>query len=88
MDSTIKNTYKKMESHTYNEDLIRLYQMREKAMLDYNSGINHARREGRQEGIAIGKQRGVMKAIKLLKEGKSIEDICWLFNVDLTQQGI
>jgi predicted transposase YdaD len=34
--------------------------MRELALMDYVSGINHARREGMQEGMVIGKQEGMV----------------------------
>jgi predicted transposase YdaD len=34
--------------------------MRELAEMDYRNGINYARSEGRQEGIAIGEQTGLL----------------------------
>jgi predicted transposase YdaD len=56
--------------------------------MDYISGINNARCEGiaigEQRGMAIGEQRGRQEAsleiIKLLKEGKSVEEISRLFS--------
>jgi predicted transposase/invertase (TIGR01784 family) len=62
--------------------------MREIAVLDYNSGINAARRDGEKQGIAIGEQRGEQKGIaigeqkaqteyvlKLFRKGMSIDEI-------------
>ena len=39
-----------------------MYDAREKASLDIQSNLIDARQEGRQEGIAIGEQRGKLKA--------------------------
>jgi predicted transposase YdaD len=44
-------------------EMLRLYEMREMALMDYTSGINNATRKGEQRGeqrgIAIGEQRGI-----------------------------
>jgi predicted transposase/invertase (TIGR01784 family) len=76
MDANINRAYQKIMSVLQNEDMLRLYESREMASLDYNSGMNHARREG----IAIGEQRGEQKAqvkyaLKLHQEGWSAEKI-------------
>jgi predicted transposase YdaD len=43
--------------------MLRLYRIREKALSDYTSGMNAAKREGigigKEEGIGIGEQRGI-----------------------------
>ena len=59
------------------EDAIRLYEMREKAMFDYTSGINSAERRGKNmQTIEITK--------KALKEGLSIESIHNITGLDET----
>jgi predicted transposase/invertase (TIGR01784 family) len=83
MESAIKNAYEEMKSLPYDEEFMRIYQMREKAVADFNSDMDYARCEARQEGIAIGERQGIMETIKLLKEGKSVEEISRLFNVNL-----
>jgi predicted transposase/invertase (TIGR01784 family) len=68
--------------------------MRELALMDYVSGINHARREGMQEGMAIGKQEGMVigeqKALseyvfKLSGKGRSIEEISELTDLSVEE---
>lgn len=49
-----------------------LYEMREKALLDYISNIEGAKEEGRAEGIAVANKE---MASKLLKLGMSLSDI-------------
>jgi len=50
MDSAIKMANDRQAYVSADEDAIRIYEMREKARLDWNSSINHARREGIKEG--------------------------------------
>ena len=45
MDAAILEANKKMEFLASDRDAMRLYEMREMALSDYTSGINHARRE-------------------------------------------
>jgi DNA invertase Pin-like site-specific DNA recombinase len=45
--------------------MLHAYHMREMAVLDYNSGINAARRDGEKQGIAIGEQRGEQRGIAI-----------------------
>ncbi|MDR1023025.1 MAG: hypothetical protein LBL94_07140 [Prevotellaceae bacterium] len=85
MDGAIaKAIAKAQEKITFvsrDKKVLRAYQMREMALSDYISGINHARREGEQEGRQKVIQETLLEITKLLKEGKSIEDISRLFNV-------
>ena len=50
MDSAIKMANDRQAYVSADEETIRIYEMREKARLDWNSSINHARREGLKEG--------------------------------------
>jgi predicted transposase/invertase (TIGR01784 family) len=63
MDTSIEKAHKKIMSVAQDRDMLRLYEMHEKAMYDYTSGINNATRKGEQrgmqKGIAIGEQRGI-----------------------------
>jgi len=56
-----------------------LAEAREKARRDEVSRRNRARREGREEGIKIGEERGREEGhkdiLKLLKSGKSADEI-------------
>jgi predicted transposase/invertase (TIGR01784 family) len=85
MDTTIKKAHEKFAVVSVNKETLRAYQMHEMALSDYTSGINYARREGRQEGRQEGKQEGRQEALqeilKLLKEGKSIEEVNRMFNL-------
>jgi predicted transposase YdaD len=51
------------------QEMLRAYQMREMALSDFTSGINHARREGialgEQRGIAIGERQGEQRGIAI-----------------------
>jgi predicted transposase/invertase (TIGR01784 family) len=96
MDTAIKKAHKKIAFVSQDEEALHAYQMREMALMDYISGINNARCEGiaigEQQGMAIGEQRGIaigeqrgrqeasLEIIKLLKEGKSVEEISRLFS--------
>jgi hypothetical protein len=55
----------------YQDDEERFNEIREKAMFDWTSGVNHARREGIKEGKAEGRA----EIIELLKSGKTPEEI-------------
>jgi predicted transposase/invertase (TIGR01784 family) len=59
MDPTIKKVQEKIAFVSQDRETLRSYQMREMALSDYASGIDHARREAKQEGIVIGEQRGM-----------------------------
>jgi predicted transposase/invertase (TIGR01784 family) len=82
MDMGIQKAEKKMEYVSSDKEALRIYQMREMALSDWTSGLNHARREGIQEGIekvaAQMKKRGA--PIEQIAEdtGLSVEDIAAL----------
>jgi flagellar biosynthesis/type III secretory pathway protein FliH len=70
MDKGIQRAEEKMEYVSIDKEALRVYQMREMAMSDWTSGLNHARREGMQEGIQEGIQKGMQEGIqKGIQEG-------------------
>ncbi|MDR2020074.1 MAG: Rpn family recombination-promoting nuclease/putative transposase [Treponema sp.] len=50
MDSAIQKAEEKMSYICNDKEALRAYQMREMALSDWTSGINYAKREGREEG--------------------------------------
>ena len=78
MDRAIKKANEKMEYISSDKETLRIYQMREMALSDYTSGINHAKRETAAEiaremlldGETMSK---IMKYTKLTE--KAINDI-------------
>jgi predicted transposase/invertase (TIGR01784 family) len=79
MDIAIQKTETKMRTVSGDEESLRIYEMREKALSDWTSGVNHARREGikegKAEGMKEGKAEGRAEIIELLKSGKTLEEI-------------
>jgi predicted transposase/invertase (TIGR01784 family) len=84
MDRAIEQAYATMRHVAQDKEMLRAYQMREMALSDFTSGVNHARREGiaigEQRGIAIGEQQGDLKrsiivAASLRAKGFSVEEI-------------
>jgi predicted transposase/invertase (TIGR01784 family) len=69
MDTAIAKAQEKISFVAQDKEMLHAYHMREMAVLDYNSGINAARRDGivigEQQGIAIGEQRGEQKGIAI-----------------------
>jgi predicted transposase/invertase (TIGR01784 family) len=67
MDTAIQKAQERITFVSQDKESLRDYDMREMALSDYTSGMNFARREGRQEGhqegrqegIAIGEERGI-----------------------------
>jgi predicted transposase/invertase (TIGR01784 family) len=51
MDAAIRKAEAKVRHVSSDEEALRIYEMREKALSDWASGVNHARREGKKEGI-------------------------------------
>jgi len=60
-----KEVYEKAKSDPEAQELIRL---REKGLRDYLSGLDNAKEEGREEGIAIGEKRGREEGIAIGEE--------------------
>jgi predicted transposase/invertase (TIGR01784 family) len=68
MDTAIQKAEEKMAYVTNDKEALHAYQMREMALSDWTSGINHARQEGRQEGM-----REIAKSLKAM--GDPVEKI-------------
>ncbi|MDR1865825.1 MAG: Rpn family recombination-promoting nuclease/putative transposase [Bacteroidales bacterium] len=65
MDAAIEKAQKKIAHVSQDKEALRVYRMREMALSDFTSGVNAARREGEQRGIAIGEQRGEQRGIAI-----------------------
>jgi predicted transposase/invertase (TIGR01784 family) len=83
MDSAIRKAEERLTYVSNDKEALRAYQMREMALSDWTSGINHAKREGRLEGRLEG-QREIARNFKKLGipveqiaqgTGLSVEDI-------------
>ncbi|QJD88421.1 Rpn family recombination-promoting nuclease/putative transposase [Cohnella herbarum] len=71
MDSTIKTAEERLQRLSCDEETLRLYEAREEAFIEYNSGMSAARRAGLREGIEIGEKNGEKKGIqKGIQQGK------------------
>ena len=68
MDAAIQKANDKMTFLATDKEMLRLYNLREMAQIDYNSGILKARTEGRAEGM-------VDVARKLLSRNRPINEI-------------
>ncbi|GHU17279.1 transposase [Spirochaetia bacterium] len=68
MDTAIQRAQERVDYVSIDKEALRAYQMREMALSDFTSGINHAKREGIRET-----QKEVVQ--KALAEGSSIEFI-------------
>jgi predicted transposase/invertase (TIGR01784 family) len=86
MDAAIQKAAEKMEYVTIDKEALRAYQMREMALSDWTSGLNHARETGWEEGRKEGKWE-VARILKALGDpvekiaqatGLSVEDIAKL----------
>jgi predicted transposase/invertase (TIGR01784 family) len=67
MDAAIQKAEDRMAFVTSDKEALRAYQMREMALSDWTSGINHAMREGRAEGKREGKAEGKIEIARNLK---------------------
>ncbi|MDR3115920.1 MAG: Rpn family recombination-promoting nuclease/putative transposase [Treponema sp.] len=64
MDSAIRKAEEKMVHVSMDKEALRAYHLREMALSDWASGLNHARQEGRKEGREEGMKEGI-------KEGRN-----------------
>ena len=72
MDTAIAKAQEKIAFVSVNKEALRDYQRREMALSDYTSGINYARREGKQEILS--------EIFKLHEEGKISDEVFNLLN--------
>jgi predicted transposase/invertase (TIGR01784 family) len=90
MDGAIQKAEEKLEYVSIDKEALRAYQMRELALSDWTSGLNHAREEGMREGIREGTLKKAQEIARNLKKfgipvehiaqgtGLSVEDIAKL----------
>jgi predicted transposase/invertase (TIGR01784 family) len=67
MDKAIEKAEKRIEHVTKDKEALRAYYMRQMALSDWTSSINHAREEGLQEGIEQGRREEKLAAAHALK---------------------
>jgi predicted transposase/invertase (TIGR01784 family) len=77
MDAAIGKAAARVEYLSKDKEALRAYEMRQMALSDWTSGINHARREGIKEGmktgIKEGMKTGIKEGIKTGEEQKAFE---------------
>jgi predicted transposase/invertase (TIGR01784 family) len=78
MDTAIRKAEEKLSYVSNDKEVLRAYQMREMALSDWTSGINHAKREGRLEIAAKMKKRGLPPDQIAEDTGLGLEDIATL----------
>ncbi|MDR0451415.1 MAG: Rpn family recombination-promoting nuclease/putative transposase [Treponema sp.] len=59
MDAGIRKAEERLAHVTGDKEVLRAYQMREMALSDWTSGLNHAREEGEQKGEQRGRLEGL-----------------------------
>ena len=64
----IRKAQDKIDLVSRDKDAMRLYEARQIGIMDYNSGMSYARREGRTEGLAEGRTEGLAEG---LAEGRN-----------------
>ncbi len=78
MDAAIYKANEKMKFLANDKEVLRLYNMREMAQIDYNSGMKKAKEEGIEEGI-------MEVARNALRMKMSIDDIIKLTGLSRKQ---
>lgn len=72
MDAAIYKANEKMAFLANDKEVLRLYNMREMAQIDYNSGMKKAKDEGKIEGKI---ERNIEIARNMVADGEPIEKI-------------
>jgi predicted transposase/invertase (TIGR01784 family) len=76
MDVAIQKAQERLAFVANDKEALREYHMREMALSDWTSGVNHARREGKAEGRTEGRQEGQKEIARRLKaRGRPLEEI-------------
>jgi predicted transposase/invertase (TIGR01784 family) len=78
MDTAIAKAQEKISFVSQDKEMLHEYYMREMAIMDYNSGMNKAKREGRKE-------EKMEIILRLSRKGKSIEEIAELFDLSIEE---
>jgi predicted transposase/invertase (TIGR01784 family) len=87
MDTAIQLAQDKLEMIARDPELLRAYEQYEKAASDWTSGINGARREGREEGLQEGRREGVKRMIELIRSGKTPEEAVRILDLENDRAG-
>jgi predicted transposase/invertase (TIGR01784 family) len=82
MDKNIHQAYNILKHTTKNDEEMAIYEMNLKATHDYNSGINHGKRKGIEEGK---KEVMIITASKMKKEGFDPEKISKITGLSLNE---
>ncbi|GHU73063.1 hypothetical protein FACS189450_12090 [Spirochaetia bacterium] len=67
MDTAIQKAQERTDFVSADKEALRAYQMREMALSDYTSGINHAKREGLKEGLKEGEKKAQKEIARKMK---------------------
>ena len=79
----IQKAKKELDYLSSDYETVRLAELREKAIMDYNSGIEGAREEGIQRGREQGIQRGMEQGIQQSKRDDILENLALLGDVPI-----
>ncbi|GAP73466.1 hypothetical protein SAMD00024442_92_4 [Candidatus Symbiothrix dinenymphae] len=86
MDPAIQKAQERITFVAQDKESLREYRMRERAMWDFTSAINFARREGEGKGIGIGENRTTAKhARKLSQRGMNIVEIADITDLSIEE---
>ena len=69
-NKAIREVGKMLSEMSQDPDERALYEMRRKAMLDYNTNIEGAREEGREEGLEEGREEGALRMLLTIAESQ------------------
>jgi predicted transposase/invertase (TIGR01784 family) len=67
MDAAIQKAQERLDFVAHDKEALREYHMREMALSDWTSGVNHARLEGKAEGRQQGRSEGQKERARNLK---------------------
>ena len=93
-DEYIRESYEDLKKLSLDEQKRLEYEVRQKAIRDYNSQMKSAERRGEKRGIELGEKRGIeigtQSTLKRLvranaESGKSLEEIAEFLELDLSE---
>jgi predicted transposase/invertase (TIGR01784 family) len=86
MDEGIRKAEEKLVYVSMDKEALRAYQMREMALSDWTSGLNHAREEGIQKGKREGIQEGKrVIAATMKQQGVPVDQIAGYTGLSLEE---
>ncbi len=89
-DAIFVKAHEEYTSFTRNDRMREIYEAREKALKDYNSGIKYGEKLGREQGIEQGIEQGMKKnsrenARRMLAKNYPIEDIAVITDLSISE---